>query len=68
MVAIGTLLMELWQFNPNFVIIFDAITRKTQVCLDNITVSSADHIDSAIVFAWNRIFGDILLEKEAQIG
>jgi len=64
MVPIGTLLMELWQFNAKFVIIYDALERKTKVLLDNEVVSSADHIDSAIFYAWNAIFGNNLLEKE----
>lgn len=51
------MLQELWQVNPSFVIVYNQKTRKTCIMEGDIEVSSEDHIDSAIMRAWNKIFG-----------
>lgn len=57
MTPLSVMLAELWQVNPSFVIVYDEKTRKTCLMEGDIEVSSGDHIDSAILRAWNKVFG-----------
>ncbi len=63
MIPVGTLLAELWQVNPSFIIVFDKESRKTKLMEGEIEVGCGDNIDSAILRAWNKVFGSIIKER-----
>ena len=64
MIPLDKMLQELFEVNPNFVIIFDEKSKETRLVEGQFIVGSGTNIDTAIYCSWLKIFGPVIERKE----